>query len=554
MNEQKRVKASGPRPCNIAIVGMAPASEEVIQGKPFVGTAGRILNMALQANHVSRDDVYVTNVLEFPIKVGSSIFDLPPSVYQPEVDRLHEELKTVNPNVVMALGDEPMFFLTGKHGIMKWRGSILPCEHLPGVKCIPSTHPAWISRGNFKWLPIFEHIDLKRALADSKFKEFNLPKRDALTGPSFRTALDYILCCNEKEYLSFDIETAWWAPTHMGEIACVGIGWSPAQALCIPLIRGNGTPYWTVQEEIVIWRELAKLLQNPSVRKIAQNAAFEWIYFWSHGIYPHPLFIDTMLLHHCLYPDFSGTEDLLGRKKGVDEPGHGLAFINSQYTRTPYYKDDGRLWNPIMGEHQLWQYNCLDVMTTMDAGLQMMNEAIDDGLWEFYKEFYNRPFPHAMRMEWFGTPIDIAMREEVGREIDIRIGEIQTQMNEALGYRLNVNSPKQMQEMLYKKKGYQVKKNRKTGKASADKNVLQYFASKYDDTVLHLILELRQLLDTKSDVINQKVDDNGNIHTHYKIGGTDGARWSSSKSILGSGTNLQNIPRDGIARRLFVAR
>src|SRR3990167_10162303 len=190
-----RVKASGPRNARLAIVGMAPASEEVIQGKPFVGTAGRILNMALQANHVSRDDVYVTNVLEFPIKVGSSIFDLPPSVYQPEVDRLHEELKTVNPNVVMALGDEPMFFLTGKHGIMKWRGSILPCEHLPGVKCIPSTHPAWISRGNFKWLPIFEHIDLKRALADSKFKEFNLPKRDALTGPSFRTALDYILYC-----------------------------------------------------------------------------------------------------------------------------------------------------------------------------------------------------------------------------------------------------------------------------------------------------------------------------------------------------------------------
>lgn len=540
-----RVHASGPRDAKIAVVGMAPAREEVAHGLPFVGQAGRILNEALSSLGVPRESVYVTNVAEFPLPMGGSLFDLPSDVQAAEAARLKAELEQTAANVIMVLGDEPLWFLCGLRGILKWRGSILESTMVKGRKCVASVHPAWILRGMFKWLPVFKHVDLARAIAESAYPDIRLPTREALTGPSFKDAIDYVEECRSHGITCVDIEG-------YGEISCVGIGHRPDQAMCIPITRGSGAPYWSDYEEAQIWLALASLLQDPNVRKVAQNASYEWINFWKHKIYPYPLYIDTMTLHHCLYPDWGGTQDVWGGKKKFDEPGHGLAFINSQYTCTPYYKDDGRKWNPTLGDHQLWIYNCKDVMTTLDAGLQMVDEAVGDGILDFYNAFYIRPFLHSLRMEWFGTKLDEPLRDSARKELNKRAGELQGAIDASVGYHLNVNSPKQMQKLLYQDRGYQVKKNRKTGSVTTDKYVLQYFADKKGDRTLNLVIELRKVRDLLSDVINQELGPDGIMRTHYKLGGTDGTRWSSTESILGSSTNLQNVPREGIARRLFI--
>jgi len=53
----------------------------------------------------------------------------------------------------------------------------------------------------------------------------------------------------------------------------------------------------------------------------------------AYGIYPNPLGCDTMHMHHCLYPDFGGIMDEWSkRKRDIDNPGHGLALLTSQYT------------------------------------------------------------------------------------------------------------------------------------------------------------------------------------------------------------------------------
>jgi len=115
-----------------------------------------------------------------------------------------------------------------------------------------------------------------------------------------------------------------------------------------------------------------------------------------------------------------------------------------------------------------------------------------------------------------------------------------------------VNSPKQMNKLLYETKGYQVRRNPKTGRPTADKGALRYFADKKGDTLLEDIVKLRETLDLIGDIIDQPLGPQGRMHTHFKLGGTDGQRWSSTESILGSGTNLQNIPREGVARKLFI--
>src|SRR5712691_8724087 len=109
-----------------------------------------------------------------------------------------------------------------------------------------------------------------------------------------------------------------------------------------------------------------------------------------------------------------------------------------------------------------------------------------------------------------------------------------------------------MYHLLYEVQAHKVQKNRKTKRPTADKHALAHFANKTGDDVLVWIQELRAALDLKGDIVDQKLGEDNRMHTHYKQGGTDTNRWSSVKSILGTGTNLQNIPSKGIARQLFI--
>lgn len=545
----KRVRATGPRPARLAVVGMAPAKEEVRTGKPFMGSSGQILNESLQAHGMTREDVFVTNLCEFPIELGSSVYDaVPLELRLKEFERLRLELLEVQPNCILLCGNDPLQAFTGHRAIGSWRGSILQAEYiLPNVKCVPCQHPAAFIRGMWKWLPVFRYVDLPRAIEESRTRELALPTRRAIVGPSFRQTMDYLSYLRSRGLVTVDLETTG------EEISCIGLGASKDEAICIPLTRSGYHHYWNLEEELEVWWEVASLLQDPFVQLVAQNAAFDWLFLWRQSIFPSNLYCDTMTLHHCLYPDFGGTQDPWGRKKrSGDEPGHSLAFINSQYTRTPYYKDDGRLWKPEYGDVRFWRYNAQDVMVTHDCMEQMVDEAKSKNLWKYYQDFYLRPFLPALRMEWYGVKVDLALRAQARTELVAFATELQERIDATLGYHLNVNSPKQMNVLLYDKKGYQVRKNPKTGRPTADKTALRYFADKKGDTLLEDVVKLRETLDLIGDIIDQELGPDNHMHCHYKLGGTDGQRWSSTASILGSGTNLQNVPRDGVARRLFV--
>ena len=133
------------------------------------------------------------------------------------------------------------------------------------------------------------------------------------------------------------------------------------------------------------------------------------------------------------------------------------------------------------------------------------------------------------------------------------IEELEAKVQERVGWAINVRSPQQVKKLLYEQKGYQPRKNRKTGQFTADKATLEYFAQVKGDETLRLIVEARKLSDLRSDLLNKELSD-GRLRTHFRIGGTSGARWSSGEPTLPThvGTNLQNIPREGIARKLFL--
>jgi uracil-DNA glycosylase family 4 len=555
------VKASGPKNAKLAAIGMSPQKWELADGIPFTGPSGKIFNEALAAHKFHRQSTFVTNMCNFFID-DNDLYSVPKEIMDQQRTRIYAELEQVKPNILLIMGGDTLWFLTGKQGIQKWRGSIfeLQCPSGRKQKCVAAMHPAAFIRGQWKWLPIYKYIDVQRAVTQSSFPEIKLTERQAIVGPSFRIANDYLRETNEKEWVSIDYEGR-------SHITCLGVGWSGTQALCVPLNRVGSSNYWTPQEEVKLWKLWCDLLENPKVKKIAQNAAYEWIKSWLYGIYPNPLGMDTMHMHHCLYPDFGGvTDEWSKRKRDIDNPGHGLALITSQYTDQPFYKDDGRHWLPEHGEEAFWRYNCLDVMVTFESAMKMKSELQTVDLWDTYQQQYVDVFEDALRMEWNGIAIDVARRDAVRIEMQGELFKMGQELKSATGYDrvitksegkhtdnvLNLASPKQMQHFLYEERKYKVKLHRKTGKITVDKDTLQALAIKHDDGALKTIIKMKQIQDLMNDVIDARLDDNNRIHCHHKLGGTNGTRWSTTESILGTGTNLQNLPRQGVARSLFL--
>ena len=178
------VPGIGSSSAKLMIVGEAPGAEEESQRRPFVGPSGQIVNDLLNDCGVHRDEVYITNVVKVRppgnnIKLlgqlGKSVDDFMPQLW--------EEIQSISPNVILAFGNTALQALSGHKGIEKWRGSIL--QNLHGYpKVVPTIHPASLlhaeADGKMRsWkdlVPI--RWDTERAVRESGFKDFRLPKRN----------------------------------------------------------------------------------------------------------------------------------------------------------------------------------------------------------------------------------------------------------------------------------------------------------------------------------------------------------------------------------------
>lgn len=113
----RAVLGEGPLGASIALVGEQPGDQEDLQGHPFVGPAGRLLDQALEAAGINRRETYVTNVVKhFKFEPrGKRRLHQKPTVGEVKHYRwwLFKELELVHPHIVVALGTTAATGLTG---------------------------------------------------------------------------------------------------------------------------------------------------------------------------------------------------------------------------------------------------------------------------------------------------------------------------------------------------------------------------------------------------------------------------------------------------------
>lgn len=142
------VFARGNPKANIMIIGETPGIEEDMQGKPFVGRAGLLLDRMLAAIGLSEDDVYITDSVNWR----------PQKNRNPKADEialcrpfLQRHIEFVAPKILVLVGGVALKSLTGLDGIMKqrgvWQDVVIEGEaKLAPIPAIPLYHPAFLMR------------------------------------------------------------------------------------------------------------------------------------------------------------------------------------------------------------------------------------------------------------------------------------------------------------------------------------------------------------------------------------------------------------------------
>jgi len=145
--ENALVFGEGPMQPRLMLIGEAPGEQESLQGRPFVGKAGKNLDRFLELAGMRREEIYISNVVKYrPTKTGKTgrISNRPPTVEETALFApwLLREIAIVQPQMIATLGNVPLKALTSRKAtIGEMHGRVI-ADNLSGVALYALYHPA----------------------------------------------------------------------------------------------------------------------------------------------------------------------------------------------------------------------------------------------------------------------------------------------------------------------------------------------------------------------------------------------------------------------------
>lgn len=341
--------------------GESPGEHEEQALLSFIGPSGREQDRMLSEAGFATHECYFIN--PYNVRPPSNDLDaleglgIPKAVYEAaflETIRLHK------PTILICAGATSLGILcpnlpSSRSGIAitKWRGSLLtsPLFDWPHY-IIPVYHPAFILREwSERQVAIFCYARAKEELdywrKNGKLRP--LPERQFLTEPSYDDTITFLHeVLGSSDAASIDIEML-----HRKFVSTIGVASSPQRAISFGIFD-----FPTVEQTAKVWRLLDRILRTK--KQIGQNYVnFDCCWLETIGFQPNlELVQDTLIIHHCLWPELE----------------HSLQFMTIQYTRQPFYKDEGRRWSPKDGKAALQRYNAMDCAVTYEVYLREMEE------------------------------------------------------------------------------------------------------------------------------------------------------------------------------------
>ncbi|WP_298438427.1 DNA polymerase I [Geobacter sp.] len=347
------------------------------------------------------------------------------------------------------------------------------------------------------------------------------------------------------EAFSVDLETTSLNPLE-AEIVGVSLSFRDHEACYIPVGHSYlGAPGQLPRQMVL--DALRPLLTDPKVRKVGQNLKYDYQVFRRHGIELAGVWCDTMVASYLLNPlrsshglDSLSVEHLDHKMISYEEvAGKGKEQVN--FARVPVEKAS--------------VYSCEDADAAWLLHRLFLPRVAEMGMEQLFFEVEMPLVPILAEMELTGVRLDLALLGELSAGFGAQLAELEGRIAGLAPEPFNINSPRQLGEVLFEKMGLPTGKKTKTRTGwSTNVEELERLAEAGHE-IASLILQYRGLVKLKStytDALPKLVEPvTGRVHTSYNQTVTNTGRLSSSEP------NLQNIPvrtEEGRRiRRAFIA-
>ncbi len=375
--------------------------------------------------------------------------------------------------------------------------------------------------------------DTERLLKLFRELEFkSLAKEIASCDSKITSEAHYKTILNKKEFSGFieelkkqksfvlDFETTGKNPLEARPLG-ISFCWKVGSAYYVALDKGLDMEY--------VFKALKDILEDKNIKKIVQNIKYEKLILLRYGIDLKGIDFDTMIASYLLNPS---------------KLNHNLDDLSFEHLEHKMISLDDLLGtgkNKITMDkvslERLSEYSCEDSDVTLRLKKIFENELFDKELHKLFREVELPLVDVLSSMEKNGVKIDTELLKKISKEMEKELSIGIINIYKEAGTEFNINSPKQLSEVLFERLNLPVVKKTKTG-LSTDVSVLERLSSVHP--LPKEILRYRELsklkstyVDALAELVNPKTK---RLHTSFNQTITATGRLSSSKP------NLQNIP------------
>jgi len=343
---------------------------------------------------------------------------------------------------------------------------------------------------------------------------------------------------------AIDLETTSLDPLQ-ADIVGYALSVKPHEAWYIPVAhRYLGAPEQLAPE--LVLKELSPLLTDPARPKIGQNLKYDYQVLRRAGVRMEGIWCDTMLAAYLVNPARSS--------QGLDTLS--LEFLDHRMISYEEVAGKGKeqLNFSEVDLERAAPYSCEDADATFLLHEILLPKVREQGMERLLFETEMPLMEILAEMELCGVKLDLSLLRELSTRFGRELIELEARIHELAGGSFNINSPKQLGEMLFVRMGLSTGRKTK-GKTGWSTNVEELERLAEEHEVARLLLQYRSISKLKStytDALPRMVDPvTGRVHTSYNQAVTNTGRLSSSEP------NLQNIPVRGEEgrgiRRAFIA-
>jgi len=342
---------------------------------------------------------------------------------------------------------------------------------------------------------------------------------------------------NQKSFC-FDTETTG-IDALTAELVGMSFCWEKGTAFYVPIPENQ-------DEAKSIVAEFKSVFENEA-EKVGQNLKYDNEVLHLYGIHVQGFLYDTMIAHYLLHPDMRHNMDEMSEYYLQYKPVSIESLIGKKG------KGQGSMRDVPLTE--ITEYAAEDADITWQLKQALDIELDKDHLVKLFKEIESPLIPVLTQMEIEGINLDVDALKTFSKELGKDIEQLEKKILELAGINFNIDSPKQLGEMLFDHLKIDEKaKKTKSGQYVTREDTLQKLANRHE--IIPLILDYRSVKKLKSTYVDSLPElvnpSSSRIHTNYMQTVAATGRLSSNNP------NLQNIPirteRGRLIRKAFIPR